>query len=116
MDDELLTMEERKSKISKFIGDLSDRYNEMFWKDKDKIERIKRYRPLLLTEFGTRWEELDKRCKEFLDGQIEWDGEMLQMEFTPVAKVPYPVLEMDRDVVNYGRDMFVWFVTQTKDL
>lgn len=115
-DAELLTVDERKDKIRKFVGDLSDRFSEMFWNVPTKIEAIRRYKPDVLEEFNRRWDELDKRCAEYLKGEIDWDGEALQMEFTPEYKVPYPVLEVDRDVQNYGRDLFAWFVMQTKDL
>lgn len=115
-DVELLTMEERKNKIRKLIGDLSDRFSESFWKDPIKIDRIKRLKPSLLLEFNARWDELDKRCAEYLRGEIEWAGDSLQMELTPIVKAPYPVLEIERDVENYGRDLFVWFSLQTENL
>ncbi len=115
-DTELLTTEERQEKIRKFINELSARFSETFWNNTKKIAAIRKYKPDVLEEFNKRWDELDKRCKEYLDGKIDWEGDHFQMEFTPRAKVPYPVLEVDRDVVNYGRELFVWFGNQTKDL
>jgi hypothetical protein len=115
-DNELLGADERQRKIAKFVGDLSDRFSESFWKNPEKTERIKRIKPSLLEEFNDRWDELDKRCSEYLRGEIEWAGDSMQMEFTPLAKAPYPVLVVERDVENYGRDLFVWFTLQAKDL
>lgn len=117
MDDtQLLNMEERKDKVRKLIGNLSDRFSEMFWNKPEVINRIKQFRPILLEEFGQRWDELDRRCKDYIDGKIDWEGDVLQMEFMPLTGAEFPRLEIDRDVANYGRDLLVWFFSQTKYL
>lgn len=112
----LLNVEERKAKIAKYITDLSARFSEMLWDDRMKVEHLKRLKPSLLSEFDIRWDELDKRCAEYLRGDIEWAGDSIQMELTPIAKAPFPILSVERDVENYGRDLFVWFTLQTENL
>lgn len=114
-DAELLDVEERKEKIRKFITDLSGRFSELLWNDKPKTARLARLKPSVAKEFWERWDELNKRCREYLDGKIEWAGGSMQMEFTSTGQ-SYPRLVVDRDVENYGRDLFVWTVAQTKDL
>lgn len=114
-DTELLNAEERKAKIKKFITDLSARFSELVWGSVAKTERLARLKPNVSDEFWKRWDELDKRCAGYLEGKIDWAGDSMQMEFTE-SNVPYPRLEVDRDVENYGRDLYVWLALQVKDL
>lgn len=112
----LLNVEERKEKIRKLVSNLNARANEMLWADPLKTERMKRYKPTVLEEFWKKWDELDVRCKEYIDGKIEWAGDSFQMELMPMSKTPFPVLTVDRDVENYARDLFCWMAVQVKDL
>ena len=113
---ELLNVEERKDKIRKLIANLNARANEMLWSDPLKVERMKRYKPTSLEEFWKRWDELDARCAEYLEGKIEWAGDSMQMEFMPESGVPYPVLKVDRDVENFARDLFCWMALEVQAL
>lgn len=115
-DTQLLDTTERKEKIRDHVKHLSDRFNEGLWGSKEKKERMERMKPNFIAEFYERWDELDKRYKEYLDGKIEWDGESTQMVLMPQCNVAYPSIEIDRDVLNYGRDLFCWFELQIKDL
>lgn len=115
MDTELLNEEERKNKIRKLISDLNTRANEMLWGDPLKLERMKRYKPSVLEKFWKEWDELDKRCGEYLRGEIDWEGDSLPMEFTSTGQ-EFPVLEVDRDVQNFARNLFCWMVLETASL
>ena len=112
----LLNVEERKEKIRVLVTNLNARANEILWSDPLKTERMKRYRPTVIEEFWRKWDELGVRCKEYLDGKIDWAGDSFQMELMPISKTLVPVLAVERDVENYGRDLFCWFALQVKDL
>lgn len=113
---ELLDTDHRKEKVRNYIGHLSYMFNEIFWRDKGKVARVDKYKPTFMPAFYAKWDELDRRCLEYIEGKIEWDGETWQMEMMPLSKVPYPRLEIERDVLNYGRDLFCWFTANVKDL
>lgn len=115
-DTQLLDTNLRKELIREHVENMSQRFNEGLWGSKEKTERMKRMKPNFIAEFYERWDELDRRYKDYLDGKIDWDGATIQMEFMPLSKAPYPVLEIDRDILNYGRDLFCWFELQIKDL
>lgn len=115
-DNELLTQEERKEKIRKLTANLSARFNEMLWNDPAKVSKLEHYKPTVLTEFWLKHEELDKRCLDYLEGKIEWEGDSMQMDFTEKFSVPFPILEVERDVQNFERDLYVWLSSQIKDL
>lgn len=107
---------ERLTKIRTFIANLDARFNELLWNNPTRVAKLERFKPTLIAEFWTRYAELDVRCSDYLEGKIDWARDSLQMQFTPLANAPYPVLEIDRDVENYGRDLFCWLVLQLKDL
>lgn len=111
----MLTTDERKDKIRKLIGDLSARLNEMLWSDSLKFYRAIKYRPSFFVEFWKRWDDLDARCAEYLRGEIDWDGDCFQMDFTSTGH-EFPVLRVERDVHCYALDLFSWAVLETKGL
>lgn len=112
----ILTADERKEKIRINVAHLSSRFNEVLWHSKEKLIRIEGLKPNFMPEFYERWNELDKRYREYIDGKIDWDGTTTQMEFMPLSKAPYQRIEIDRDVENYARDLYCWFALQVKDL
>lgn len=113
---ELLDLDKRKEKIRELTTDLSERFAQLAFNDIQKIEKLNRLRPAMMDEFWKRWEEFNDRCLQYLKGEIEWSGDSLQMEMMPLSGVLVPKLVVDRDVENYGGDLFVWFALQVKDL
>jgi hypothetical protein len=112
--------EERKNKIRLLVGNLTNRFNELLWECPDKLERLKVFKPGFEKEFWKRWDELDNRFVEYLDGKIEWDGYYQQLELKTFAPHNPPVLmdasHFDRDIEGYSADLFAWVVLQTKSL
>lgn len=111
----MIEIEERKEKIRRLNSNLTARFNEMVWNDPKKLARLKRLKPNVMEELWKRWDELEIRCAEYLDSKIEWSGDSIQMEFTSTGQ-PNPSLDIQRDVENYGRDLFCWMVLQVKDI
>lgn len=113
-DTQLLDTEQRKNKIRELTAQLSDRFNSVL-KSTNKMSALRRLKPDVLVKYNDSWDELDKRFSEYLAGEIEWEGDSFQMEMTAHG-FPYPRLVVDRDVQNFARDFFAWFILQTQKL
>lgn len=116
LETELLSIDERKKKVRQWVYHLDRSFNELLWDHPSKLDKLNRLKPNVIEEFWKRYDEFDQRCIEYIDGKIEWDGDVIQMEIMPLTKVHFPVLETDRDVESFSREIFTWLVLQVKDL
>jgi hypothetical protein len=112
----MLNAEERKDKIRTLTKNLADRFNEILWSHPAKMSKLQKYRPSIISDFWTKYDELDKRLADYLNGSIEWEDASFQMEFTKDSAVPFPVLDVQPDVANFSRDLYCWIVLQANNV
>src|ERR1035438_7003757 len=108
-------MNEKQQKICKYVENLSKRFDEVLWNHPAKQARLSRFKPEFEKEFWKRWDELDVRFKEYLDGQIEWDVPPLHLTTIPPS-IPVFDFHEYRDVVGCGVDLLTYVVTETQAL
>lgn len=113
---QLLSKEERQQKVRVFLNDLSARFNECLFDNPEKLALVQKLKPSMIEEFWERMDTLDALCVQYINAEVPWDGDQLDLQFTPLTKSPVSILIREPDVANAGRELFTWLLLQTKDL
>ena len=111
-----MTTEEKQKQITQYVANLSARFNEILWDYPSKVAKLARFKPSFKEDFWKRWDELDKRFREYLDGKIEWEAEPLYVTEVLPGIAGFDYDHTMRDVVGCAVDLLAFVLTETKSL